>query len=304
MIKIQLLLNTDQSSCFDEDGNRINCRNSGQDGALKESKRNAPNRFRFSEDIVQDHCTGLSWHKNANLPGFSLTYKEAFEFVQEMNQSQVSRRSDWRLPTRSELFSLISHQHINPSLPKNHPFTNIFHGYYWTGTACVRLPDQAWYIHMGGARVYRGMKHGSYLVWPVAGIAPDAYDIKNRFVSKGHTFYDRLTKKTWWNDPGTAETPLTWQKALDQIRMMNEAKVAGYSNWRLPNIRELESLIDVTQHSPALAPGCPFHGIAEGYWSGTTSLYEPRYAWVLFTQDGAVGVGYKPQPDFFLSAIR
>jgi len=48
-----------------------------------------------------------------------------------------------------------------------HPFTNIFTGYYWTSSSCARLPNQAWYIHLGGARVFKGMKYGSYMVWPV-----------------------------------------------------------------------------------------------------------------------------------------
>jgi hypothetical protein len=30
--------------------------------------------------------------------------------------------------------------------------------------SCARLPNQAWYIHLGGARVFKGMKHGSYMV--------------------------------------------------------------------------------------------------------------------------------------------
>ena len=304
MVNTRLFLNTDQRSCFDENGGRINCIGSGQDGALN-SKNSAPHdRFKPHEDMVLDQWTGVFWHKNANLPGFPLSHKEAFEFVQQMNLSLVGGRGDWRLPTRDELFSLISHQYINPSLPDNHPFLDTFHGYYWTGTTCARLPDQAWYIHLGGGRIYRGMKHGAYMVWPVAGNAPDVIRPKNRFVSKSHTFYDRFTEKTWLNDPGVVKHPLTWRQALDQIRQINTAKVAGHDDWRLPNIRELESLIDIATHSPALAPGCPFHSIKDGYWSATTSVYEPRYAWVLYTQDGAVGVGYKPQSDFFLSAIR
>ena len=38
--------------------------------------------------------------------------------------------------------------------------------------------------------------------------------------------------------------------------------------------------------------------------SGTNSLYETRYAWVLYTQDGAIGVRYKPKQAFYLLAIR
>jgi hypothetical protein len=48
----------------------------------------------------------------------------------------------------------------------------------------------------------------------------------------------------------------------------------------------------------------PFAVIADGYWSSTTSVYEPSYAWVLYTVDGAVGVGYKAKPDFCAWAVR
>ncbi|HDL08433.1 MAG TPA: DUF1566 domain-containing protein [Desulfobacteraceae bacterium] len=71
---------------------------------------------------------------------------------------------------------------------------------------------------------------------------------------------------------------VTWQEAPGKIKMINEKKAAGHSDWQLPNIRELESLIDVTKHSPALAVECPLHRIQNGYWSGTTGLYKPRYA--------------------------
>jgi hypothetical protein len=221
-----------------------------------------------------------------------------------MNNGRELDRSDWRLPEREELFSLISHQTINPCLPARHPFQNVFDGYYWTRTGCARLPDQAWYIHMGGARVYRGMKHGSYMVWPVAGNEPGRGQDGDRFVARENLLYDRLTQRSWLNDRWLDTGAVTWQQALDHVKRMNKERGAGHQDWRLPNIRELESLVDVSSHSPALAAGHLFHRIQEGYWSATTSLYEPRYAWVLYTKDGAVGVGYKPQKDFHLLAIR
>lgn len=304
MMKTDRFLHTDQISCFDENGIEIDCLNSCQDGAFGSTQPETLNRFNIIDKIVKDQWTGLVWPINANLADFPLTWKESFEFVKEMNHSKRFDRSDWKMPTRKELFSLISHQQINPSLPKKHPFNNYFNGYYWTGTECARLPNQAWYIHMGGARVYRGMKHGSYMVWPVAGTGFEADTIKNRFVKTEHSFFDRLTRRTWLNGKWLDDSSLTWQEALDRIKTINTEKVAGYCDWRLPNIRELESLIDVNKHSPAFSSGCPLHKIQEGYWSGTNSLYETRYAWVLYTQDGAIGVGYKPQQAFYLFAIR
>ena len=89
------------------------------------------------------------------------------KWIAEFNAEGWDGYSDWRLPTRSELFTLVSHARINPALPTGHLFENVFPGYYWTATHCSRLPRQAWYVHFGGGRIFRGMKHGSYLVWPV-----------------------------------------------------------------------------------------------------------------------------------------
>ncbi len=304
MTKMDRWLHTDQTSCFDEGGNEVDCLRSGQDGAYGPDKRNSGDRFRVTNAFAEDKWTGLVWLRDAGVAEFPLSWQEAFQFVQEMNRSRHAGRSDWRLPERDELFALISHQTINPCLPQNHPFRNVFHGYYWTGTACARLPNQAWYIHMGGGRVYRGMKHGSYMAWPVSGSVPERTIIKDRFVKQTHSFQDRLTQRTWLNDKWLDTGAVTWQQALDRIKRLNEEKVAGYRDWRLPNIRELESLIDVALHSPAIAAGHFFQSVHEGYWSATTSRYEPRYAWVLYTKDGAIGVGHKPQRDFYVLAIR
>jgi hypothetical protein len=305
MMKTDRLLHTDQISCFDEAGNEIVCEDSGQDGVFGFRTRFPRDRFRVINDTVtEDTWTGLSWHRDANLAEFPLSWEEAVQFVKKMNSCQHFGRSDWRLPKREELFTLISHQAINPCLPENHPFENVFDGYYWTQTECARLPNQAWYIHMGGARVYRGMKHGSYMVWPVAGSEPGMGRSEDRFVTHEYLIYDRLIQRTWLDAECFDAGALTWQQALDWIKRINEEKVAGYRDWRLPNIRELESLVDNNAHSPAIMTGYPPHRIKEGYWSSTTSLYEPRYAWVLYTKDGAVGVGYKPQKDFYLLAVR
>ena len=61
------------------------------------------------------------------------------------------------MPARSELFGLVSHARINPALQREVPFENVFPGYYWTRSTCSRWEDQAWHLHLGGAREFRGM---------------------------------------------------------------------------------------------------------------------------------------------------
>lgn len=72
----------------------------------------------------------------------------------------------------------------------------------------------------------------------------------------------------------------------------------------VPNIRELESLVVLDQHSPALPESHPFQNVGQGYWSSTTSVYDTSYAWVLYSDDGKVGVGFKKKADFGVWPVR
>ena len=304
-LMISTPLYTDQRRCYDESGREIPCVGSGQDAEFKTDHQPLTERFQVMTDTVLDTLTGLTWCQNANVAELPLDWKAAHDFVNEMNQGKVFGRLGWRLPSRRELFTLISHKVFNPALPKGHPFQNVFAGYYWTCTPCHRLPDQAWYIHLGGGRIYRGMKHGCYLVWPVISPAgefpyaeePWCWEIDEQGI------FDRRTGLTWSHPENAVRQPVTWQLALDGIRAMNRKNTDMPTAWRLPNIRELESLVDVGSHSPALPQNHPFASIADGYWSSTTSMYEPSYAWVLYTRDGAVGVGYKAKADFYALAV-
>ncbi|MGB5987361.1 MAG: DUF1566 domain-containing protein [Desulfobacterales bacterium] len=299
-----LLLDTDQCRCYDALGTEQDCRGSGQDAEFGAGKRDPGLRFFLEGEIVRDRWTGLRWPRNANLAEFPLTWKEAQAYVESADAAALGGIREWRLPTRGELFSLVSHQQVNPALPAGHPFENVFPGYYWTGTPCARLPKEAWYIHLGGGRVQRGMKHGSYMIWPVAGPRNPASPAEGRLRPNGELVVDGLTQRVWLNPAELPGDPLIWSAALQLIKDLNDRRKAGFSDWRLPNIRELASLVDSAKHSPALAAGCAFARLGEGYWSSTTSVYDPCYAWVLYPRDGAIGVGFKPQADFHLFAVR
>lgn len=294
-------LATDQNTCYDAEGNTVSCEASGQDAENKSNGARDEQRFRLDGDTVFDTVTELHWCRNANPFEFPYTWQEAQDCVAGMNRIKAHGHADWRLPERRELFSILSHQHINPCLPEAHIFHHVFPGYYWTTTACSRLPDQAWYVHLGGARVYRGMKNGAYLIWPVAGPSYFAPEKNNRFRIIGQKVKDLLTG-LYWSEMETSAS-CSWEDAIRKVDMLNETHHEGISRWRLPNIRELESLVDPSRHSPALPDRHSFKDVQAGYWSSTTSVYEPRYAWVLYLQDGAIGVGFKPEPTFSAWAV-
>ncbi len=295
-------------------------------------------RFKTDNNIVIDEKSGLIWPKNAGLLEFPMTWEEALARVREFNATGLYGYHDWKLPNRRELFSLMSHDEINPSLPKGHPFTNVFHGYFWTSTTCARLPDQAWYIHLGGARVFKGMKYASYMVWPVrvaekpgsrvfqTGQTSCFNDKGNhvdcqgsgqdgefqagiphhdrRFRQDGECIHDTSTGLIWLKNANVHQRPVDWKTSMDLISQMNREMTHGYDDWRIPGIVELESLIDMDFHSPALPADNGFIDVQNFYWSATTSMYDTEYAWVLYTVDGAVGVGHKPLPEFFLWPVR
>ena len=296
------------------------------------------NRFFEKDDVVLDKHTGLIWTKNTSLSVFPMTWNEALNFIKELNHSELFGHSDWKLPNRKELFSLMSHETVNPSLPPAHPFINVFTGYYWTSTSCARLPNQAWYIHLGGARVFKGMKYSSYMVWPVRNSDHldiqifqtgqrncydengDITDCRNtgqdgefqsglqfnrpRFIENTHSVYDNATDLTWLKHANCNNDMLDWKSAIDLIKKMNIEWKYGYNDWRLPGIVELESLTDMSRHSPALPVDHQFINIQEFYWSSTTSMYDTGYAWVLYMVDGAVGVGYKSLSGFYFWPVR
>ncbi len=296
-------------------------------------------RFDSSEWSVTDRKTGLMWVRDAGVSEFPLTWKEAFSFIDTLNREEYAGHDDWRLPNRRELFSLVSHGRVNPPLFEANVFVNVFHGYYWTASTCARLPDQAWYVHFGGAKVYRGMKYASNMVWPVRETVPGQTSIgftgqarcydengkaascekhplqqaallsgidwpKPRFDVLRDTVLDHMTGLMWTRKARSEEKFMTWQGGLDRVADMNREKDHGFSDWRMPDIRELESLTDLGRHSPALPKTHPFSDISDFYWSATTSMYEQRYAWTFYMKDGAVGVGFKDNPEFSLWPVR
>ena len=115
-----------------------------------------------------------------------------------------------------------------------------------------------------------------------------------------------------WSGDGTQETIWDW---LDDINTEGGTGFAGHSDWRIPNVKELQSIIDYEVFSPSVDPvfdtGCvatctvttcsctdPSFG-----WSSTSSADGPSDAWVVDFSDGFVGSGGKSFL-FFVRAVR
>lgn len=329
---------TGQTSCHDVSGEEIPCACSGQDAEYAMGIPWPIPRFAVEGETVTDLLTGLTWTRDADPAEFPLDWRAALDFVARMNRERTHGFDDWRLPNRRELRSLISHQTRKPALPEGHPFTNVFLGWYWSSTTAAVDPAFAWYVHTEGGRTFYGEKNRYYLVWPVrgqeSGVLPatgqagdspfgrvwpeprfELEERSNKAPPGGgqHVALDRLTNLRWRRSANLTGEPVLWEEALQVVRDLNAAEVTGAENsnqkyaaagrWRLPNINELESLVDMSRHDPALPASHPFKRCREVYWSSTTSMFEPDWAWALYLNKGAVGVGRKRYARFHVWAV-
>ncbi len=107
-----------------------------------------------------------------------------------------------------------------------------------------------------------------------------------RFDLRGDAVMDRLTGLIWCRCANLAEFPLTWQEALDFVASMNREQRFGQRDWRLPNRRELRSLLSLQTKLPALPERHPLIDVFNGwYWSTTAAAISPAHAWYVALDD-------------------
>lgn len=325
MKPIKHVTHTGLSECYDTDGTHIPCSGSGQDAEYALGTQIAEDRFSVQGELIQDTLTGLTWPRQADIFTYPMTWAETLDAVDQLNAQSFLGHSDWRLPNRRELRSLVSHGNRKPALPGDHPFNDVFLGWYWTSTTSAMAPAYAWRVHFEGARMFYGHKNDPGMGWPVRGASPvlaqtgqtDCFDSAGhtiackqarqdgalrtgvewpapRFEPTQHGILDRLTRLVWHKQTDLADL-VDWQEALNAVDKMN---LTSPVTWRLPNINELESLVDAARANPALPDNHPFERVQEAYWSSTTSFYETDWAYALYLHKGAVGVGYKRNAEF------
>jgi hypothetical protein len=104
------------------------------------------------------------------------------------------------------------------------------------------------------------------------------------------TVTDNLTGLMWTKDANIYGQRV-WSEALSMCASCNEG---GYSDWRLPNVRELHSLIDYSQYGPPLSTGYPFSNVQSSYyWSSTTYVGSTSSAFYVSINCGRVLRGGK-----------
>jgi hypothetical protein len=108
---------TGQTTCYNTAGTIIDCAGpgKGQDGDLRGGVSWPDFRFTVSGDCVTDNLTGLMWTKNGNIPGTTVTWQGALDYVATTVNSGAGTcgHNDWRLPNVNELESLQNAEQTN-----------------------------------------------------------------------------------------------------------------------------------------------------------------------------------------------
>ncbi len=113
-----------------------------------------------------------------------------------------------------------------------------------------------------------------------------------RFTDNGNgTVTDNLTGLVWLKDVSCLPR-MPWQTALDTVKNLAHGSCSltdgsNLGDWRLPSVKELQSLVDFSRFNPSLDDSTPFISGGSQVWSSTTVQSAPEHAWYVTFGDGA-----------------
>lgn len=272
----------------------------GQDASYS---GNQPDYTNNGDGTITDNVTGLMWEKDM---GSKISYDDAFT---KAANSTLGGYSDWRVPTIKELYSLA--QFHGRCLGDNVMFKFIDTVYFdqpigntsigereidaqtWSSTQYVGLTMNG-DTTVFGYNFADGRLKGYPKYDPQSGTPATMYFRLvrgntqygiNNFVDNGDgTITDNATGLMWQQaDDGVTRD---WENALSYAENLS---LAGHNDWRMPNAKELHSILDYTRspditNSPAIDPlfSCTSFNDPGGnpgqygyYWTGSPLMDGP-----------------------------
>ncbi len=283
-------------------------------------------QYTLSDDAltVYDEVTGLTWMRSGDTDDDGdidaddkLAYSDINAYIEQRNADSYGGYSDWRLPSMKELYSLMDFDGtdlmgVKTSYRKPFINTDYFIFEYGDTEAGDREIDAQYYSSdvytgtiMGNGTGAFGLNlaDGRIKCYPIQGVdgtkrvqlcrGNTSYGI-NDFTDNGDsTITDQATGLMWTKMDFGAESGngprsgMLWKDALALAQTKNTEKYLGYSNWRLPNAKELQSIVDYSRgpdvsNSAAIDPLFSTTeitnetGVADfpWYWSSTTHIRE------------------------------
>jgi len=256
---------------------------------------NTPFLINFGNGIIHDTVTSLIWQQS---DGGEMTIENARIYVDSLT---LGGYTDWRLPSALEAYSILNHQNSNPALDVTY-FRKNDAEYWWTGDVQKNDPNKIWVTNAGGGignhlktETISAGGNKKFHVRAVRNNMPEE-TITGRFEKKENTVvFDRLTSLYWATLPDTG--PGSWENAIAHA---DSSGISGYDDWRLPNIKELQSLQDVRLIQPCIDKTFfPDIGLKK-YWSSTSLPNQTAKAWYMDTHYGITSHDEKTMQNYFI----
>lgn len=259
---------------------------------------NVPAFVDHGNGTVTDAVTGLMWQK---VDAGEMTWDAAMAGAAALS---LGGYADWRLPTPIEAFSIMDHGRnpaLDPAFFQNNPSGTS--QYWWTADPYGTDLTRAWATNSGGgmgphskASTVSAGGSSRFCARYVRGAA--AWNVHGFYNNGDGTVTDLDTGLMWLQAPGA---PMTWSAAIAWAESLT---AAGHSDWRLPNVKELQSLVDIAQATATTTAAAKapvnrllFPGVlATAHWS-STPLRSPTLtsAWLVeFGINTAVPAGSGP----------
>lgn len=146
----------------------------GDDGGTLSGVAVPEERFVDNGDgTVTDSFSGLMWMRDVSCQG-SGSWEQAMAAALSFNRNRkvatceayTAIHTDWRLPNRRELLSVIDFSQNEPALPADHPFANLdAEAGFWTSTTYARNTNMAWYLDIATGDVEEDAKSNRRYIW-------------------------------------------------------------------------------------------------------------------------------------------
>lgn len=137
--------------------------------------------FQFLEKTAVDQNTGLTWARNANMPGRQLIWRgddNVYEYMKRLNESNYAGYADWRVPTKEEFTTIIEYAKsmgYDKAKMDSWPyqklrmlgFIDVRDYEYWTNSR--QSPTEMWTADLTTGKVAPRPENKPYYLWPVRG---------------------------------------------------------------------------------------------------------------------------------------
>jgi Protein of unknown function (DUF1566) len=253
-----------------------------------------------------DRCPwGLSGASCGGGTASTMPWAQALNLAVLANAANHKGFSDWRLPNKNELESIVDLGVLPPSIEAA-AFPNTPSATFFSSSVNTKNLEQAWKVSFNDGSVFADAHDTVANVRLVRGggtisgtdrfnlpMPPSPYTLASGAVADTRTglIWDNCSfGKTGLACTGGNFQVASWQDALVASRTANATNYKGFNDWRLPNKNELESLVDLGRLAPVIDPSVFPDTQSQLYWSSTVNVKSAGQAWYVNFNDGAVAV--------------